>query len=340
MPRQSVYFTAPKEVAVHEEPIPELLPGELMVETILSGISPGTECLVYRGQFPNHSRIDSTIGALSGRFEYPLAYGYSVVGRVVDTGKDIDRGWIDRLVFAFQPHTSHFCAQPGELIPIPPDISPDQAVFLSNMETAVNFLMDGRPMIGEEVIVCGQGVVGLLTTALLAQFPLSSLVTLDYYPMRRETSLELGAHACLDPGAPEITSQLKERLPNGADLAYELSGEPQALEQLLAWMGFDSRLIIGSWYGQKRASLDLGGDFHRNRIRLVSSQVSTLAPEHLGRWTKDRRFGVAWEMIRKIKPESFITHRIPLSKAAQAYQLLDQSAGDTIQIVLVYLPEQ
>jgi threonine dehydrogenase-like Zn-dependent dehydrogenase len=204
------------------------------------------------------------------------------------------------------------------------------------METAVNFLMDGRPMIGEQVLVSGQGIVGLLTTALLARFPLGSLVTLDRYLLRRQASLEIGAHASLDPESTESRTEIERWMPRGADLAYELSGAPQALDELIALTGFDGRVLIGSWYGQKRASLDLGGRFHRSRIRLISSQVSTLAPELLGRWNKSRRFQVVWDMLRAVHPERFITHRVPLTEAPKAYQLLDDCPEQSIQIVFTY----
>ena len=129
---------------------------------------------------------------------------------------------------------------------------------------------------------------------------------------------------------------IAKQLSTGADLAYELSGTPEALDQVIALTGFDGRVIVGSWYGSKRASLDLGGRFHRSRIRLISSQVSTIASELRGRWSKARRFEVAWEMLREIQPERFITQRIPLNEAPGAYQLLDQSPGETIQMILTY----
>jgi threonine dehydrogenase-like Zn-dependent dehydrogenase len=222
------------------------------------------------------------------------------------------------------------------LIPLPGQIPIEDVVFLPNMETAVNFVMDGSPILGERVVVFGQGIVGLLTAGLLARFPLACLITLDHYPNRRAASLVLGAQHSLDPGAPDTGRLLETLLPNGADLAYELSGSPSALDSAIACTGYEGRLVIGSWYGQKRANLDLGGRFHRSRIRLISSQVSTLASAFTGRWTKARRFEVAWEMIRQIKPSRFITHRFPLSRAGEAYQLIDRHPEETIQVVLDY----
>lgn len=334
--RVSLYFTDQSQVMVQEEEMPKMGDNQVLVETLLSAISPGTESMIYRGEFPGNISVDENIISLSKNFSYPMKYGYSAAGRVVDIGKDVDSKWKDRLVMAFNPHESHFIADPETLMPIPEDIKPDDGVFLPNMETAINFLMDGKPLIGEDVAVFGQGIVGLLTTGLLARIPLASLISLDRFPMRRRVSRELGAKVCLDPEDVDLQKELAEYLPNGADLTYEVSGSPAALDQALAATGFAGRIVIGSWYGSRRSSLSLGGQFHRSRIQLVSSQVSTLAPEFLGRWTKARRLGVAWEMIRQLRPSRFITHRFPIQEAAKAYNILDQEAGSAIQILLTY----
>jgi len=192
----------------------------VLVKTLLSAISSGTELLFYRGQFPRDIPLDDNIPTLQGEPSYPLKYGYSLVGQVAALGPQVDPAWLQRLVFAFHPHETHFLSTPGKLLAIPEGIAPEDAVFLPNMETAVNLVMDGAPLIGEHVVVFGQGSVGLLTTALLARFPLDSLVTLDLFPMRRQLSLEAGAHASLDPAELEAIKTLQ---PGGADLVFEVS---------------------------------------------------------------------------------------------------------------------
>ncbi len=341
MNRQSLLFTAPGRVEVRAEPLAPPAAGEVAVQTLASAISPGTEMLVYRGQAPTEMAVDETIGALAGTFTFPLKYGYAAVGRITDLGPGVDPGWRGRLVFAFNPHESHFIAPVASLLSLPADLDPDAALFLPNMETAVNFLLDGAPLIGEQVAVFGQGIVGLLTTALLARLPLASLITLDRYPLRREASLSLGAHASLDPSAPDALAQLQSHLRAdrsyaGADLTYELSGAPAALDAALAATGFNGRVVVGSWYGRKRADLNLGGRFHRSRIRLIGSQVSTLTPELTGRWTKSRRLQAAWQMLREVKPARLITQRFPFAEAAQAYELVDRRPADCIQVILTY----
>jgi 2-desacetyl-2-hydroxyethyl bacteriochlorophyllide A dehydrogenase len=332
-----LYFRAPYQVEVLEECLPQLAPGQLLVRTIVSAISPGTELLIYRGQAPGDLPADETITALSGALTFPLKYGYAAVGRVIAVGSAAERDWHGRLVFAFQPHANHFLSAPTELLPVPDSLSPEEAVFLPNMETAVNFLMDGHPLIGEQVVVFGQGIVGLLTTALLARLPLCRLLTLDRYALRRQRSQELGAHDSLDAATDDVVARLQaEQGAAGADLTYEISGNPMALDQAIAVTGFNGRIVIGSWYGQKRADLNLGGRFHRSRLRLISSQVSTIAPEWAGRWTKSRRIHVAWEMLQHVRPAPLITHRFPFEQASHAYDLLDQHPEQAIQVLLTY----
>jgi 2-desacetyl-2-hydroxyethyl bacteriochlorophyllide A dehydrogenase len=336
MNRRSLYFLAPGRVEIRQEPCPSPSSNQVLVESHFSAISPGTEGLVYRGQFPEELSLDATIGDLSTGFSYPLKYGYAVVGQVAAVGRAVDSAWEGRWVFAFHPHESHFVTRPEELIPLPSAISPEQAVFVPNMETAVNFLMDGAPLLGEQVVVFGQGIVGLLTTALLARFPLGQLISLDRYPNRRQASLSMGAHTSLAPEELADLEQINHWLPGKADLVYELSGVPAALDQAISLTGFAGRIVIGSWYGNKRANLNLGGHFHRSRIRLISSQVSSLDPGLSGRWNKSRRFDLAWEMIRQVSPQQLITQRLPNEQAPLAYQLLDQSPEEAIQVILSY----
>jgi 2-desacetyl-2-hydroxyethyl bacteriochlorophyllide A dehydrogenase len=267
------------------------------VQTILSAISPGTEMLVYKGQVPVDMAVDETIPALEGVFNYPLRYGYSAVGRVVEVGASVDPNWIGRLVFAFNPHETVFNSDPARLIKIPKKIEPEDALFLPNLETAVGFLMDGQPVIGERVIVFGQGIVGVLTTHLLSQFPLDALATVDPYPGRRALSNEIGATISFDPENPGFLDDLRTSFPVGADLTYEVSGVPDALDQAIRATRFNGRVVIGSWYGIRPVRLDLGGYFHRSRIRLISSQVSTLEPAFTGRWDRRRGDDRVWRQI-------------------------------------------
>ena len=333
--RRTLYFTAPREVELREESLPALGAEDILVETTCSAISAGTEMLVYQGRFPRDLETDSGIPSLRGGFQYPLAYGYACAGVVRDTGSQVDRSWLDRPVFAFQPHTSHFITTSESLLPIPDPLSPDTACFLPNMETAINLVQDGAPIFGERVLVLGQGIVGLLTASLLNEFPLDILITADCYALRCESS-PVTARFAFDPHAPGFRNEATRLLKQGADLTFELSGNPTALNDAIALTAFSGRIVIGSWYGEKHVEVNLGGTFHRSRIKLISSQVSTIAPELKGRWEKARRFEAAWKALERIQPEKWITHRFAIDDAEEAYRLLDENPQDTIQVVFDY----
>ncbi|MGZ9164862.1 MAG: zinc-dependent alcohol dehydrogenase [Anaerolineales bacterium] len=336
MKQKTLYFTAPRQVELREETLPAPGADDVLVETICSAISAGTEMLIYQGRFPRDLETDSVISTLRGGFKYPLAYGYACVGKVVDVGKQVDREWLGRSVFAFQPHTSYFVSKPESLFAIPDSLHPENACFLPNMETAVNLVQDGAPIFGERVLVLGQGVIGLLTTSLLAEFPLEVLVTADYYELRRKASLNLKVSDSLDPNSENFRHDLSAYTQRKFDLTFELSGSPATLNDALALTAFSGRIVIGSWYGEKQAKIDLGGAFHRSRIKLISSQVSTIAPELSGRWDKARRFEAAWQALEKIEPEKWITHRFSIDHAEEAYRLLDENPQETIQILVTY----
>src|SRR5688572_15139102 len=224
-------------------------PGQVLINTMCSAVSPGTEMLLYRGQIPSSISLDATISSMQEPCSYPLQYGYACVGRVAEVGSGVSASWINKQVFAFQPHASHFVASVAQLIEVPPDIPPERAVFFANTETAVNLIQDGTPLLGERVVVLGLGTVGLLLTSLLARFPLNELSTGDGIAARREWSLRLGATDTFDPLSPGELAAQYQRLQHlqGADLIYEVSGAPEALNAAIEMTGFGSRIVIGSW---------------------------------------------------------------------------------------------
>lgn len=332
MNRQTaLFFTAPYQVELWEQPLPALSPNQVRVQTLLSAVSAGTEMLLYRGQMPNDLPLDTTIAGMSQPFHYPVQYGYATVGQIVECGTNIPQNWQTQLIFAFAPHQTSFVTDFANLIPLPAHISPENALFLPNMETAVSFLMDGQPIIGEQVIVLGQGIVGLLTTALLARYPLQRLVTADSYDYRRQQSLNWGASASFAP--EQLLAELENQR---ADLTYELSGNPAALNLAIEVTGYAGKILIGSWYGQKPVTLQLGSTFHRNHQQIISSQVSHLHPRWSGRWTKQRRLELAWQMLHILQPATLISHRIPFTQAPTAYHLLHHQPETILQLIFDY----
>ena len=338
MKRRALWITEPGKAEVREDTIQPPAPDEVSVQVILSALSAGTERLFFEGRVPLESKVDSTLPGLDGKLEYPLKYGYSAVGVVQDVGSNVDPDWIGQRVFAFRPHESHFTCPPEQLVRLPDALRAEDAVFLANLETAVNLLLDGAPLIGERVVVHGQGVVGLLTTALLAELPLELLIAVEPAAKRRQAATAVGADEAVDPdeaGALERFDPLINGPASAADLSYELSGAPQALDLAVATTGYSGRVVLGAWYGEEPVRLHLGERFHRSRIRLISSQVSTLDPIHQGRWSKSRRIGVALAAAQRLRPSMLITHRVGIQRADHAYSLLDQP-DEAIQVVISY----
>lgn len=350
MNRRSLYFTEPREASLRTTSF-DPAPDEAVVETRVSAVNAGTELLIYRDEAPSDLPADETIDALGGDLSFPVRYGYAAVGEVVATGAAVPDRWEGRTVFAFNPHESRFAATPDDVVPVPEDVPPESMAMLPSVETATSLVLDGRPRLGERVVVFGAGVIGLCTVGILSGFPLDRLVAVDPLADRRERALEMGADEAVAPdeassalgagnggGATERDRDgagTDERRPDGADLVYELSGRPAALDDAVDVAGYDSRVVVGSWYGTKRAPLDLGTDFHRDRVSIESSQVSTLAPECRGRWTKDRRMDAALDRLRALDVASLITHRVPFDDAPSAYRLLDERT-DALQVLFTY----
>ncbi|ERG92253.1 MAG: threonine dehydrogenase related Zn-dependent dehydrogenase [Haloquadratum walsbyi J07HQW1] len=330
---RELVFSDVREVRLNSVSIDNPDPNDVIVETTVSAISPGTELLLYRGEVPEQMAADATLETLDGDLSYPTAYGYAAVGDVVETGKEAT----DRLgerVFAFHPHQSRFCVDSDTLVSIPDDWDAETAALLPSAETATNFLLDGSPRVGERVVVFGAGVIGLCTIQLLANLPISELVVIEPIPARRELARSFGADRALDPSADDEIFTAHD--PPGADLVYEVSGQPAALNAAIDVVGYDGRIIVGSWYGNKPTELELGGDFHRDRITVTSSQVSTIDPDLRGRWTTDRRLSVAIEQLNTIDVDALITDRVSFRDAPSAYRRLTETPESTLQVLLTY----
>ncbi|MFD1569878.1 zinc-dependent alcohol dehydrogenase [Halorubrum laminariae] len=325
----ALVFTGPKTVELHEVDIGPPAADELRVDTRASAISAGTELLVYRDQTPTDVPVDETLDALDGEFSYPLRYGYAASGVVDAVGENVDNDWDGRSVFGFVPHQTGFVTAPDDVVALPDGTAPAVGALLPSVETATNLVLDAAPRLGERVVVFGAGVIGLCVTRLLASFPLSSLVVVDPVERRRELAAAMGADRT------ETPETVGDRVAD-VDLAVELSGQPSALDDAIGVVGYDARIVVGSWYGEKRAPIDLGGRFHRDRIDLIPSQVSTISPPLRGRWDHDRRLDEALDWLDRIDAEALITHRIPFERASEAYELLDSEATDAVQVILEY----
>jgi threonine dehydrogenase-like Zn-dependent dehydrogenase len=341
--RRRIQFAAPEEAEVIAEDVPAPGPEEVRVRTEYSAISPGTERLVYQGNVPGDLDADSSIEALQGdTLSYPISYGYACAGTVEAVGAEVSGDWEGAPVFSFQPHVSRFTASPDALIRIPASVDLMDAVMIPSLETAVNLVMDGRPMIGETALVFGQGVVGLLTAQLLADHPLGTLVAVDPADARRAraeslgisavaSAAELDLEAGADPQADAASADAAR-----ADLVYELTGRPSVLNDAVQHTGFSGRLVVGSWYGTKTAPIDLGSHFHRSRMRVISSQVSTIDPTLQGRWSKERRMSVVLDLLDPVAPSRLISDRFAVDEAPSVYE---QLAADTSMLQPIFTYE-
>lgn len=311
--------------------------GQVLLRAKMSAISAGTEMLFYRNHLDEGTQLDSTFKALKGTFGYPFKYGYSTVGEVIGLGPEAPKRLMGRTVFCFHPHESHFVASANELHPVPEGTSVEDALFLPAMETALSFAMDGRPLAGEKVAIVGQGVIGLLTTAVLARFPLGQLITMDKIELRRNLSLKMGAVISFDPSVP-LRELFRPSVlgTSKADLVFEVSGNPDALSLAMSLTGYEGRIVLGSWYGNRPAMTYYGREFHRDRLQIIGSQVSTIGSHLIGRWGKERRIDFAWSLIAKVNPSILITHKVDFENAPSAYKMIDEGGEDICQMVLVY----
>ena len=303
----------------------------MRVRAALSAISHGTEMLVYRGEVDPDLALD--LPTLVGGYGFPLKYGYASVGRAVAVGRDVHGPREGDLVFALHPHQDEYVISESLVRRLPDRAAPEQGVFLANLETAINVVLDAKPRLGEVVAVFGQGVVGLLITQLLRRSG-ARVIAVEPSALRRSFAERCGAEMAIAPHDGTVLRRLTRG--RGADIAVDASGSPSALQEAIDSVALEGTVVVCSWYGEKPVPLDLGGLFHRRRVRLVSSQVGRIDPSLAPRWDRERRLDLATELLRELVLEDLITHRIPFPRAAEAYALLDSQAAETVQVVLDY----
>jgi 2-desacetyl-2-hydroxyethyl bacteriochlorophyllide A dehydrogenase len=329
-----LWWTALRTGELRAEPLPPPGPEDVVVQAIASGISAGTELLVYRGQVPPELPLD--LPTLAGSFRYPIKYGYASVGRVAAAGAAVrDRAPGD-LVFALHPHQSTYVLPAARTVLLPPNLPPEHGVFLANLETAVNVALDAAPRLGETVLLSGLGVVGLLVLQTLRRTGVAEIIAVDPLPRRRALAARLGASLTLAPDA-DVAAQARARTAGrGVDLAVEVSGAPAALGPAIEAVADEGTVVVASWYGTKSVPLHLGSHFHRGRVRLRSSQVGHLDPALAPRWDHARRQAVALRLLAELPLGDLISHRIPFAQAPEAFALLDERPADALQVVLTY----
>lgn len=251
-------------------------PGEngVLVEAIASSVSKGTETLVFQGLVPRSQYKKMRAPFQEGEFGFPLKYGYSSIGRVIE-GPDSLRG---ERVFCLYPHQDRYVVPAEAVVPVPERVPSGRAALAANMETAVNALWDVPPRIGDRVSVIGCGVVGALVARLAADHPGVQVEIIDINPKKASIAQQLG-----------LTLVTPDRAQAEADLVFHASGHPDGLRTAFKIAGFEATILDLSWYGDRDVSLPLGEDFHSRRLKLISSQVGTIAPAmRLRRSHRDR----------------------------------------------------
>ncbi|MEZ5930886.1 MAG: zinc-binding alcohol dehydrogenase [Alphaproteobacteria bacterium] len=257
------WIFGPRQGALRTEVLPAPGEAEVLVETIATGVSRGTETLVFQGLVPKSQHERMRAPFQEGEFGFPLKYGYASVGRVVEGAKEL----VGQRVFCLYPHQNRYVVPADAVVPVPDGVPSGRAVLAANMETALNALWDAPPRIGDRIAVIGCGVVGALAARLAADHPGTDVQMIDLNPEKARISRTLG----LAFAAPEAAA-------GEADLIIHASGQPDGLRTAFELAGFEATILDLSWYGDREVTLPLGENFHSRRLKLISSQVGAIAP--------------------------------------------------------------
>lgn len=312
---RSFWIRAPGHGEIVSAELPPRQAGEVLVRTAYSGISRGTEALVFRGAVPPSQRAAMRAPFQEGEFPAPVKYGYSSVG-VVEDGPDRLRG---RTVFCLHPHQDRYCVPAAAVHPVPARVPPSRAVLAANMETAVNVVWDARPGPGDEIVVVGGGVVGLLVATLCRDLPGARVTVVDPNRARAAVAVALGLEYSPDPPAGAT-----------ADLVIHASGHPDGLRAALALAGREATIVEASWYGTAQVPLPLGEAFHARRLTIRSSQVGQVPPERAPRWSRGRRLQLALALLDDARLDALLTGESAFDELPVVMATLAAQPGDTL----------
>lgn len=286
---RALWYTGIGEAEFRREPLCSVPPDGAGVATLWTGVSRGTERLVFQGAVPPEVADRMQAPAQGGSFPFPVKYGYCAVGCIERTGE---------IVFSLQPHQEAFVATREALCLIPPDVPPRRALLAAHMETALNALWDSGAGPGDRVVVVGAGVVGLLVAFLAARMPGAEVVAIDRDGSRQPVVEMLGA------GFRRSRDACGE-----ADIVFHASASADGLALALSLAGNEGTIVELSWH-PREVAVPLGLDFHVRRLRLVSSQVGAVAPSHRPRWNRRRRLAKALELLGDDRLDALITEEI------------------------------
>jgi threonine dehydrogenase-like Zn-dependent dehydrogenase len=289
---RALWLRSPGRAEIRPVTLTEPGPGDVLVRTLYTGISRGTETLVFSGGVPASQYAVMRAPFQEGDFPGPVKYGYLNVGRVEGGPPAL----LGRTVFCLYPHQTGYVVPAGAVVPVPDEVPPMRAVLAGTVETAVNALWDAAPLVGDRITVVGAGMVGCCVTALLVRFPGVRVQLVDADPDRAGIAAALGVDFALPADAA-----------GGRDLVVHASGAPAGLQRALELLVPDGTVIELSWYGDIPVSLPLGGPFHAGRLTIRSSQVGTVSPARAARRSHADRLALAVQLLRDPVFDALIT---------------------------------
>jgi 2-desacetyl-2-hydroxyethyl bacteriochlorophyllide A dehydrogenase len=310
--------------------VPKPERGQVLVRTELSGISGGTELLAYRGEVDPDLPLDDSIGALGGTFRFPFRYGYSAVG-VVERSSSAEVPTGSR-VFAFHPHQELFVVDDGDTVVLGGE-DPRIATLLPLVETALQIALDAGLRLGEVVVVTGLGAVGMLAGALLARAG-ATVIGSDPLGWRRDAAKGFGLNAVMPEELGEVVGEVTDG--RGVPLVVEASGSPEVLVASLPLLAREGIALVCSWYGTKPVPLPLGAEFHRKRLTIRSTQVSSIPAAQRVRWNRRTRLQAARSLLGELPLDRIASHEFPFGRAADAYACLDRGDEGLVHAALRY----
>jgi 2-desacetyl-2-hydroxyethyl bacteriochlorophyllide A dehydrogenase len=283
---RAFWVTAPGTGEIRSAEIPDPGRGELRIAALVSGISRGTESLVFQGRVPASERLRMRCPYQEGNFPAPVKYGYASVGVVEALGPGVPADLLGRRVFCLYPHQDRYVVPMSAVLPVPDSVPERRAVLTANMETAVNAHWDAGVRVGDRVSVVGAGVVGLLVGALAARTPGTSVELVDIDPRRAALAEAMGCRFALP-----------DKARGEADVVFHASGTEAGLATALGRAAFEAWVVELSWYGDKPVTVPLGEAFHAKRLRLISSQVGAVATSRRARRSHRERLALALDLL-------------------------------------------
>ena len=291
------------QAEIRDEPVPPAAPGEVTVRTLESGISRGTEALVFAGRVPPGEWARMRCPFQGGDFPFPVKYGYAAVGVVEDGPPDR----LGQRVFCLHPHQTRFTVPGAAAIPVRDTIPTRRAVLAAQIETALNATWDAAPRIGDRIAVVGGGAIGCLTAWLCGRVPGTEVTLIDVNSARATVAAALGVRFATGAAVSE-----------DCDLVFHASGTGEGLALALSLAGFEAEIIELSWYGDAAVTVPLGGVFHSRRLSLRASQVGAVAPARRARWSHGRRLALALSLAADPRLDALVEASTPFGQLPEA----------------------